>query len=97
MAGMVCISPSHCVINGAAARSRSQSQSQQLQVALPSCSFSGDSVSPFLHAGVCSRLRARARSLAPRRRVLQSLVAESVLADITEESEVCGLFSLLML
>ena len=89
MAGVVCISPAHCAITGAVARSRSR---QQQQVALPSSSYSGDSVSPFLHAGICSTLRTRARSLAPRRHVLKSPVTESVLADIAEESPVCGLF-----
>ncbi|KAG0581630.1 hypothetical protein KC19_4G267000 [Ceratodon purpureus] len=79
MAGVVSISPSHCAITGAVARSRSQQQ-----VALPSSSFSGDYVSPFLHAGICSTLRTHARSLAPRRRVLKSPVTQSVLADIAE-------------
>jgi hypothetical protein len=89
MAGAACISSSHHAIAGAVACSGRAQQQQQggHQLAMPSCSFSGDSVSSFLHAGICSPLRTRA--VAQRRRVVKPRVVESVLAEIAEENVVC--------
>lgn len=90
---MACISPSRCAITAgavAASSSCNWSQSSHHQLAMPSSSFSGDSVSPFLHAGICSPLRIGTTHLvAPRRRVSNPGVVESVLADLAEENVVC--------
>ena len=93
MAGAACILSSHATTGAVAAcSSRSQQPHQQqhgsFQLAMPSCSFSGDSVSSFLHAGICSPLRTRSQSLVQRKRVVKPRVVESVLAEIAEENVV---------
>jgi len=102
MAGAACISSSsQCAITGAVVGGASSlscstsSRAQQQQLAMPSSSFSGDAVSPFLHAGIGSPLRIRSprSNVASRgRRVSKAgMQVESVLADLAEENVVCHL------